>query len=110
MFIAKTVQGDISESPELTWLGLPDNIQGVYLVHPVLGISIGIHHYDSYAFMCEGAMLLQSGRKFNRIAEHLYAIKDGRYIHICLRQTGQITSEVLDTPPDISEQIWKRRE
>lgn len=110
MFVVKTDQGDLSESPELAWTGLPDKIHGVYLIHPVLSVSIGIHHYDRYAFMCEGAAIIQTGQKFNRIAEHIYAVKADICLHICLRQTGQITSEILDTPPDISKEIWKRRE
>lgn len=109
MFIVKTDQGDVSESSELNWMGLSDNIQGVYLIHPGLGISIGIHYYDKYVFMGEGAMILQSGQKFNRIAEHLYAAKDDRYVHICLHQTGKVTFNVLDTAPNVADDLWRKK-
>ena len=109
MFIAKTNQGDITESKETTWMNLPDDIEGVYLVHPLLNLSIGLHQYDRYAFVCEGAVVLQSNVNMHRIAEHLYATKDDRIVHICIKQNGSVISELLDSPPDIADNIWRKR-
>ena len=110
MFVAKTTSGDQAESHECRWNNLSGALKGVYLIHPSLGISVGLHHYKRYAFVCEGATILQSGTNFQRIAEHLYGIKDDVVIHICLRQSGQLVSEHLDAVPELDESIWKEGE
>ena len=87
MFIVKNGSEDQQESADFKWSDVEGDIRGVYLIHPLVGISVGLHDYDRYAFMYEGVATLQRGN-FPRVAEHLFAQKQGLNVHVSLHQSG----------------------
>lgn len=107
MFIVKYLNDEIiQEDSNNNWHSIKNGIESVSLVHPVLNISIGLHGYDRYAFICEGVML-QHGLNIPRIAEILWGELSGLYVCIRLFRDGTISSMVTQESPQIVDTIWK---
>lgn len=106
MFIIKQDNIEVSEGKDFNWDQIKDNIEGVYLLHPLLNITIGLHQCKRYAFYCEGLAMLNNV-SMPRVAENLWGEKDGLYIHLRLCGNGDIMSETVKDKPDINDNVWR---
>lgn len=111
MFVVQANDGQtIEETPEKKWLSIPDGIESVHLIHPAINVSVAAHGYDRYAFLCEGVAILQTGEGIQRLREHVWAEKPGMCLHISVHQSGKVCSEIIDTPPELADNIWRHKD
>ena len=106
MFIIKQDNTEIAEGKDFNWDNVKDKIEGVYLLHPLLNITIGLHQCKRYAFYCEDLAMLNNV-SIPRVAENLWGEKDGLYIHLRLCGNGSIISEQVKEKPDINDNVWR---
>ena len=110
MFAVKINDETIMEAKDVNWKDVPNGVEGVHLVHPVLNISVAAHGYDKYAFLREGVACLQQRIDAPLIGEHIYAVKGDVSIHLRLHKSGKITSEIVDELPELADHVWRYKE
>lgn len=108
MFVVQLTDGTaIQESPDVKWNSVPNGVTSVQLVHPMLNISVGLHGCRRYAFLCEGASVIQQRVNLPRLAENIYGLRNGTYIHLRLAQSGKLETKLLGKCPDLAEHVWR---